>query len=171
MRLLACTLAVALVACGSGNSTAPQPHTLIVQVSGNGTVTSSPAGIDCGSNCVATFSQAVTLTATAGAGAIFSGWDGGCSGMGTCTLPMSADAAAKATFQATPPPKTRVHTLDVTVQDQGESYQRLRESTAAPTAAHNSPRTPRSHSTSRRKPAGASPAGAAHAPGRRAAPL
>ena len=29
MRLLACTLAVALVACGSGNSTASQPHTLI----------------------------------------------------------------------------------------------------------------------------------------------
>ena len=126
MRLLARTLVVALVACGGGNSerdlpagsTAPQSHTLAVQVSGNGKVTSSPAGIDCGSACSGTFSQTVTLTATAGAGAAFSGWDGACSGTGACTLPMSTDATVKATFQTTPP-ETRLHTLNVAVQGSG----------------------------------------------------
>jgi hypothetical protein len=119
MRLLTCTLVVALVACGGGNSAGPQSHTLTVQISGNGKVTSSPAGIDCGSTCGGTFSQAVTLTATAGAGAAFAGWDGACSGTGACTVPMSADATVKATFQTTLPPTQRVHTLNVTVRGSG----------------------------------------------------
>ena len=45
---------------------------------GEGTVTSTPAGIDCGSTCSAPFDEntAVTLTATPTTGSIFTGWSG-----------------------------------------------------------------------------------------------
>ena len=57
-----------------------------------GTVTSSPAGISCGSTCGASFptGTTVTLTASPAAGATFSGWSGACSGTGPCTLTLSA---------------------------------------------------------------------------------
>jgi hypothetical protein len=50
--------------------------------SGEGTVTSDPAGLDCGGTCSFAFpgGAAVTLTATPAAGARFAGWSGGCSG-------------------------------------------------------------------------------------------
>ena len=55
-----------------------------VQRAGDGTgiVTSTPAGIDCGSTCSLTVNDgtAVTLTATADAGSIFAGWTGACTG-------------------------------------------------------------------------------------------
>ena len=43
---------------------------------GSGTVTSSPAGIDCGATCAAGFDDgtAVTLVAVADAGSEFTGW-------------------------------------------------------------------------------------------------
>jgi hypothetical protein len=67
---------------------------LAVSKSGNGTgaVTSTPAGISCGSTCSSNFSAGtlVTLTATADAGSVFAGWSGeGCGGIGTCQLTMS----------------------------------------------------------------------------------
>ena len=52
---------------------------------GGGTVSSTPAGIDCGPTCSASFDDgtSVTLTATANANATFTGWSGaGCSGPG-----------------------------------------------------------------------------------------
>src|SRR5207244_8485831 len=53
---------------------------------GSGTVTSSPAGIDCGTSCSADYASGtlVTLTAAASAGSTFTGWSGGCSGTGDC---------------------------------------------------------------------------------------
>jgi hypothetical protein len=68
--------------------------------SGAGTVSSSPAGIDCGASCVNRFDDAavVTLTATPAAGSRFAGWSAGCTGNGTCTVPMTADSAVIATF-------------------------------------------------------------------------
>lgn len=68
---------------------------------GTGTVTSSPAGISCGSTCAHAFRHgiAVTLTAVASARSRFAGWSGACSGTGSCTLTMSANRSVTATFK------------------------------------------------------------------------
>ena len=67
---------------------------------GSGTVTSSPAGLDCGSTCSAPFAAvSVTLIATPAKGSYLAGWSGDCSGKGKCTLTMSADHAVTARFQ------------------------------------------------------------------------
>jgi subtilisin-like proprotein convertase family protein len=69
--------------------------------SGTGTVTSSPAGIDCGATCQAQFDdrRSVTLTATPDPGSDFAGWSGGgCSGTGICRVQMNADTNVTATF-------------------------------------------------------------------------
>jgi hypothetical protein len=81
----------------------PPPHSLAVTKigTGAGTVTSSPAGINCGATCVATFPSgtAVTLTATRGAGSRFTSWSGDCAGTATtCLLTMTADRLAVARF-------------------------------------------------------------------------
>lgn len=68
---------------------------------GSGTVTSSPAGINCGSTCAANFNDGstVTLTATASPGSTFTGWSGYCSGTSsTCSLTMSAARNVSAEF-------------------------------------------------------------------------
>jgi hypothetical protein len=94
-------------AFGSSSSSAAihivPPHRLTVAMagSGSGTVTSDPAGIDCGSTCAASFDAGshVTLTATAAAGSVFTGWSGGgCSGVGPCVVTLGADITVTATF-------------------------------------------------------------------------
>jgi hypothetical protein len=68
---------------------------------GSGTVTSEPAGIDCGSACFAyfTYNTVVTLTATPVAPSTFAGWNGGgCTGTGTCQVTMNADQQVSAAF-------------------------------------------------------------------------
>ncbi|MBZ5554609.1 MAG: hypothetical protein LAO21_17975 [Acidobacteriia bacterium] len=68
---------------------------------GTGTVTSSPPGINCGSNCSYSFpyNQQVTLTAQGGANSTFAGWSGeGCSGTGTCVVTMDQARNVAATF-------------------------------------------------------------------------
>ncbi len=74
---------------------------------GDGTVTGSPAGIDCGSTCSAAYTQgtSVKLTAKAVSGSTFSGWTGCDSSSGaSCTVAMSASRSVIAIF-AGPPPK------------------------------------------------------------------
>lgn len=68
---------------------------------GGGTVTSNPAGIDCGSTCSRDFNDgaSVTLTASASSRSRFMGWTGDCSGRGTCVLTMSGDHSVTAQFQ------------------------------------------------------------------------
>jgi endoglucanase len=67
---------------------------------GTGTVTSSPAGINCGSTCVATFANGTTVTLTARRNGRnrFVGWSGDCSGTANCVLSMTTDHAVTATF-------------------------------------------------------------------------
>jgi uncharacterized repeat protein (TIGR01451 family) len=81
----------------------PPPHSLAVSKTGTGagTLTSSPAGINCGATCVATFPSGtnVTLTATPAAGSRFASWSGDCAGTTrTCVLTMTVDHMAVATF-------------------------------------------------------------------------
>jgi hypothetical protein len=69
--------------------------------SGTGVVTSTPGGIDCGTDCIETYGGGtlVTLTAIADADSIFGGWSGGgCSGTGTCEVTMNADVTVTATL-------------------------------------------------------------------------
>jgi Ca2+-binding RTX toxin-like protein len=82
-------------------------HTLTVTKdgTGSGTVTSSPAGIDCGSDCTESYSEGtdVNLTAAAASGSTFAGWTGGgCGGTGACMLTMDANKAVTATFSLVP---------------------------------------------------------------------
>ena len=79
---------------------APSQVTVTKAGSGAGTVTSSPAGINCGPTCQASFNHgaSVTLTATPAAGSTFTGWSGACSGTGACNLMMNANRAVTATF-------------------------------------------------------------------------
>jgi len=77
--------------------------TLMVNVAGTGTgtVTSSPAGINCPTTCSANFASgtAITLTAHPNSGSTFTGWGGEiCEGTGTCTFTISANESATANF-------------------------------------------------------------------------
>ena len=68
---------------------------------GTGSVTSNPAGINCGADCSEIYQAGamVTLTATAAADSTFTGWTGGgCSGTGTCTVTIGAAVAVDASF-------------------------------------------------------------------------
>jgi hypothetical protein len=69
--------------------------------SGNGTVTSSPTGINCGSDCSQSYAQGtvVTLTANPNGNSTFAGWSGGgCSGTGACVVTMNAATTVGAQF-------------------------------------------------------------------------
>ena len=62
---------------GNGGGTSPPPvtqYTLSVTISGSGTVTSAPSGINCGTTCSASYDSGtqVTLTATPATGSTFS---------------------------------------------------------------------------------------------------
>lgn len=68
---------------------------------GTGTITSTPAGIDCGTDCSEVFpaATAITLHATAKPGSMFAGWsDGPCSGIADCTFDLTDDLTVQATF-------------------------------------------------------------------------
>src|SRR5712691_10130582 len=75
--------------------------TLTVSETGNGTVTSSPAGITCGTACATDYviNTAVTLTASPGADSLFTGWTGCDSVSGAaCTVTMTAARSVTASF-------------------------------------------------------------------------
>ena len=75
--------------------------------SGNGSVSSAPAGIDCGSSCTAMYDTGtpVKLNATPASGSTFSGWGGACAAQSnSCTATTNSDSTVTATFQLLPPP-------------------------------------------------------------------
>jgi alpha-tubulin suppressor-like RCC1 family protein len=75
--------------------------TVIRAGAGSGTVTSSPAGINCGTDCSETYDSGstVTLTATPVSGSAFAGWSG-CDGAtgATCTVTMNTARTVTAAF-------------------------------------------------------------------------
>ncbi|UCG85438.1 MAG: hypothetical protein JSW71_16095, partial [Gemmatimonadota bacterium] len=89
-----------------------QQFTVTVQGagSGTGTVTSTPAGIDCtsyagelGGTCSQVFDYGtlVTLSAAAGTGSVFAGWEGSgidCPGTGSCSFTVTANQTVAASF-------------------------------------------------------------------------
>jgi hypothetical protein len=83
-------------------TSAPVALTVTKAGTGGGVVLSSPAGIDCGSTCSASFplNTTVTLTARAtGALSRFAGWsDSGCAGVGACVVTMDQARSVTATF-------------------------------------------------------------------------
>ncbi|MGB0495849.1 MAG: InlB B-repeat-containing protein [Kangiellaceae bacterium] len=93
-------------------------YTLDVVVEGEGSVTSSPAGIDCGSDCSQVFeeNQAVVLTATSQPNYVFSNWSGACSGTGNCNIVMTQAQNVTANFTAESNDQV---TLDVTISGSG----------------------------------------------------
>jgi hypothetical protein len=80
----------------------PQALTLTASKTGTGigTVASTPAGIDCGTSCSASYpgGTAVTLTAAPAADSTFTGWSGGCTGTGACTVSLTTSTTVSATF-------------------------------------------------------------------------
>jgi hypothetical protein len=85
-----------------------EPSSFALQVvitgTGSGSVASTPAGLNCNTDCTVHFptNMDVTLTATAATGSVFAGWGGACSGAASCVVNMSAARSVTATFN--PPP-------------------------------------------------------------------
>ena len=103
----------ATIVRGADNATQVDPVlTLSRSGSGSGTVASAPGAISCGATCTGSFfaGTQVTLTATASAGSQFTGWLGPCTGNGLCTLNITKNTAATATFA---PSVIGTPTLDV----------------------------------------------------------
>lgn len=109
--LAACSVAISCGGAEKGAAVVGRPpptstFALTVSTSGPGSVTSTPAGIDCGTTCKATFPAGATvvLSQAAAAGSIFSGWGGACTGQGACSVTISADTSVTAAFAVAPPP-------------------------------------------------------------------
>jgi hypothetical protein len=88
-------------------------------VEGSGSVSSDPAGIDCGQDCQHDFSSGtqVTLTATPEATYELESWGGDCSGSAsTCRLELTEDRAVTATFVQS---GSETKNLSVTVEGSG----------------------------------------------------
>lgn len=76
------------------------PFALTVTSGANGRVTSSPSGINCGSDCSEEFAQgtSVSLTAVPDSGFVLQSWGGACSGNGSCIVTMNSAQNVTATF-------------------------------------------------------------------------
>jgi hypothetical protein len=77
------------------------------QGTGSGTVTSTPPGIDCGTDCSEVYNvgKIITFSAIPDMGSQFNGWsEERCSGNGQCILTMSANTTITANFDIIPTP-------------------------------------------------------------------
>lgn len=88
----------------------PDIYTLTVSKSGNGAVTGNPAGINCGTECSASYEAgtAISLSAAPSSDSLFTGWSGACSGSGACSVTMDSNKTVTASFalETTPPQLT-----------------------------------------------------------------
>ena len=126
--LAALVLAVAL-------ASAATTYQLTVQKapSGEGTITSSPAGIACGSDCTYLFpeGEAVTLTATPEAGSAFKEWSGCDAVVETdkCEVSATEDRSVEATFATKP----RILRESVTAHDTDAQFEGVVKPESEPT--------------------------------------
>jgi GH25 family lysozyme M1 (1,4-beta-N-acetylmuramidase) len=79
------------------------PVDVTLEGTGGGAVRSSPAGLDCGSNCTALFQvgSSVTLTADPDSASGFGSWSGACAGSApSCIVPIDGPVSVGARFDA-----------------------------------------------------------------------
>src|SRR5438876_452365 len=101
-----CTVTMTGARVVTATFTSPNPlFTLTVNPAGtgSGTVSSSPLGISCGTDCSASYDSgtSVTLAAAPASGSIFGSWNGCDTVVGsTCTVTMSAARTVGATFRS-----------------------------------------------------------------------
>lgn len=88
------------------SATAPGRFALFASVKTNtrlagGSITSKPAGVRCGRDCVQSYraSALVRLTANARRGFTFVGWSGACTGIAACAVTMDDVQVVRATFR------------------------------------------------------------------------
>lgn len=112
-------------------------YSLTVTNGGGGVVFSTPAGIDCGSACIASFTAGteVAVIARPAEGYVFSGWGGVCTGTQTCDPVMNSDKPLTATFSAVSPGQ-----VSLTVHDYG-----LGQVTSSPAGINCGPSSECSH--------------------------
>jgi hypothetical protein len=119
-------------ALGQGSSP-PQQNTiqvcggkiLTIERSGSGTVTGSPGGISCGSDCsqVLDGGTTVNLVATAARGFRLAGWSGcDTASGGTCRITLDGDSTVSANFVPVDPPDTRITAFKVAKRGRGFTY-------------------------------------------------
>jgi uncharacterized repeat protein (TIGR01451 family) len=119
-----CTFTITAVTAVTANFNASTNNfTLTVSEAGTGTgtVTSAPAGISCPDGCSASFASGamVTLTAVAGTNSTFAGWSGGgCTGIGTCVVTLTAATTVTATFNTSTGATVRVAPTSLTFNSQ-----------------------------------------------------
>jgi hypothetical protein len=91
-------------------------YNLTITISGNGSVTSNPAGINCPNDCSETYTQnqIVNFTPTPNAGYIFSGWSGD-SDCSDGQITMDSNKTCNATFVSAP----SSYTLTITISGNG----------------------------------------------------
>src|SRR5215469_4578332 len=106
--------------------------TLTVQVSGTGSTSSNPTGINnCTTNCSAVFNKGTSVTLTAGTG--LTGWSGaGCSGTANCVVTLNNDTTVRANFSPPPPPVITSAGLFTYRNDTMRTGQNLNESVLTP---------------------------------------
>jgi hypothetical protein len=105
---LTSSLALAIgLAVESPASAVQQTLTVTKAGTGSGTVTSSPAGINCGADCFETYADGTVVSLSYGIidpTTYFAGWSGGgCSGTLTCTVTMTTSHTVTATFSLATP--------------------------------------------------------------------
>jgi hypothetical protein len=78
----------------------PNTASLSVSKIGNGSVASTPSGINCGTSCSFNFvtGTPITLQAIPSAGFTFAGWSGGCTGIADCKMTLLSNTTVTANF-------------------------------------------------------------------------
>ncbi|MEN9800326.1 MAG: hypothetical protein RL653_4023 [Pseudomonadota bacterium] len=100
LRVLALLCLSVAAACGSPTPNGGGSYGLTVKTRGEGSVQSTPVGLDCGPLCTAPFKAGaeVVLAAVPSGGGSLVAWGGACSGSGECRVVMDGDLEVTADF-------------------------------------------------------------------------